>query len=112
MDGLDHEPEHLGQLGKARRVGGGSLNGQMAEHVATAGVVVVLVSPKLMGIRQAWRTCFRYSIFIGCLCFPNEVRRHHCQGDGRHGQDGNKFSGDAIHGQILTKPVWLVNDWL
>lgn len=113
MDGLDHEPEHLGQLGKARRVGGGSLNGQMAEHVATAGVVVVMISPRLMpvmGIRQAWRTCFRYSVFIGCRCFPNEVRRHHCQCDDRHGQDGDEFSGDAIHWRSLTKTVGLVNE--
>lgn len=113
MDRIDLEPERFGQLRKARRVGGGSLNGQMAEHVATAGVVVVMISPRLMpvmGIRQAWRTCFRYSIFIGCLCFPNEVRCHHCQGDDRHGQDGNEFSENAIHGQSLIKTVGLVNE--
>ena len=50
MNGLDMEPECFGQYGKERRVGGGSLNGQVAEHVATAGVVVVTISPQLMGI--------------------------------------------------------------
>lgn len=113
MNGVDLEPERFGQFGKDRRAGGGSLDGQVAEHVATAGVVVVMISPRLMpvmGIRQAWRTSFRYSVFIGCRCFPNEVWRHHCQCDDRHGQDGNEFSRDAIHRQSLTKTVGLVNE--
>lgn len=107
------ETKCFGQLGKERCAGGGSLDGQMAEHVATAWVVVVTISSRLMsiiGIHQAWRTCFRYRVFIGCLCFPNKVWRHHCQCDDRHGQDGNELSGDAIHVQSLTKTVGLVNE--
>ena len=50
MDGLDLKSERLWQYGKKRRAGGGSLDGQVAKHVATAGVVVVTISPQLMGI--------------------------------------------------------------
>lgn len=113
MDGFDLKPECFRQLGKTRCAGGGSLDGQVTEHVATARVIVMVFSPQLMGImciRQAWLTCFRYGVFIGCLCFPNEVRRHHCQCDDRHGQDGDEFSRDAIHRQSLTKTVGLVNE--
>lgn len=50
MNRIDLKPECFGQLGKARRAGGGGLDGQVAEHVATAGMVVVMVSRRLLGI--------------------------------------------------------------
>lgn len=44
MDGLDLKSEYFGQLWKARRAESRSLDGQVTEHVATAGVVIVMVS--------------------------------------------------------------------
>ena len=48
MNGVNLEPERFGQFGKDRRAGGGSLDGQVAEHVATAGVVVMMSAARLI----------------------------------------------------------------
>lgn len=50
MYGLDLNFKCFGQLWKVRCAGGRCLDGQVAKHVATAGVVVVMVGTRLMDI--------------------------------------------------------------
>ena len=115
MNRLHQERKRIGDFWEKWSAVIGSLYWQVAEHMTTASMVVMVL--------RNWQTTFKVMCIEGsqCACFclvmrirrcrlPSEIGRQYRPTDNQQHQDGNEFSCKTRHWRSVTMEVTSVNN--